>query len=172
MESVASRRNMRTGWSGGRLRCRPVTSCGFTGTPPTAAAPTVRWSPAGLSTSPTTRPPTATSGPPTTRRSARLCRSRAATGASASSVTSRVTPDRPLPREPEVGDPEEITGLVFRSPEALCAAVFDFLETRGSSRYDDAVTQLEHALQTAGLAESAGASDELIVAALLHDIGH
>lgn len=71
-----------------------------------------------------------------------------------------------------MGDPEEITGRVFRTPESFCAAVFDFLETRGSSRYDDAVTQLEHALQTAGLAESAGASDELIVAALLHDIGH
>ncbi|MFC4277489.1 phosphonate degradation HD-domain oxygenase [Achromobacter aloeverae] len=34
------------------------------------------------------------------------------------------------------------------------------------------VTQLEHALQCAALAEAEGASDELICAALLHDVGH
>ena len=34
------------------------------------------------------------------------------------------------------------------------------------------VTQLEHALQTATLAEAAGASDVLVTAALLHDLGH
>ncbi|CAJ0696635.1 2-amino-1-hydroxyethylphosphonate dioxygenase (glycine-forming) [Ralstonia edaphis] len=34
------------------------------------------------------------------------------------------------------------------------------------------VTQREHALQTAALAEAAGASDALITAALLHDLGH
>ena len=34
------------------------------------------------------------------------------------------------------------------------------------------VTLLEHALQTAWLAERAGASDALVAASLLHDIGH
>ncbi len=34
------------------------------------------------------------------------------------------------------------------------------------------VTQLEHALQSAWLAERDGASDTLVAAALLHDIGH
>jgi gamma-butyrobetaine dioxygenase len=34
------------------------------------------------------------------------------------------------------------------------------------------VTQLEHALQTAALAEQAFALDSLVVAALLHDLGH
>src|SRR5215510_11380956 len=34
------------------------------------------------------------------------------------------------------------------------------------------VSQLEHALQAAALAEKAGSSKELVVAALLHDIGH
>jgi alcohol dehydrogenase len=38
--------------------------------------------------------------------------------------------------------------------------------------YGEAVSQTEHALQSAHLAASAGADDELIVAALLHDIGH
>ena len=34
------------------------------------------------------------------------------------------------------------------------------------------VTQLQHALQSGHLAEQAGASDELIVASFLHDLGH
>ena len=34
------------------------------------------------------------------------------------------------------------------------------------------VTQLEHALQTAHLAEQSEASDELVTACLLHDLGH
>ncbi|AQG78697.1 phosphonate degradation HD-domain oxygenase [Spirosoma montaniterrae] len=38
--------------------------------------------------------------------------------------------------------------------------------------YGEPVTQLEHALQTAQLAEKAGADRETILAALLHDIGH
>ncbi len=44
---------------------------------------------------------------------------------------------------------------------------------RGSEQYSgEPVTQLEHALQTALLAEQAGADDELVTAALLHDLGH
>lgn len=34
------------------------------------------------------------------------------------------------------------------------------------------VTQLEHALQCAHLAEQAGAPEQLVLAALLHDVGH
>jgi phosphonate degradation associated HDIG domain protein len=36
----------------------------------------------------------------------------------------------------------------------------------------EAVTQLEHALQAAQLAESEGASEALVTAAFLHDLGH
>ena len=44
---------------------------------------------------------------------------------------------------------------------------------RGGEQYSgEPVTQLEHALQTAALAESNGADDELITACLLHDLGH
>lgn len=44
---------------------------------------------------------------------------------------------------------------------------------RGGEQYaGEPVTQLEHALQTALLAERAGADDELVAAALLHDVGH
>ena len=46
-------------------------------------------------------------------------------------------------------------------------------DRHGSIAYSgEPVTQLEHALQTAALAEAAGASDALITAALLHDLGH
>jgi phosphonate degradation associated HDIG domain protein len=46
-------------------------------------------------------------------------------------------------------------------------------ETLGSRPYaGEAITQAEHALQCAQLAESSGASDEVVAAALLHDIGH
>lgn len=45
--------------------------------------------------------------------------------------------------------------------------------TRGHAQYaGEPVTQLQHALQTAQLAEAAGADDELVTAALLHDFGH
>ena len=38
--------------------------------------------------------------------------------------------------------------------------------------YDEAVTQLEHALQCAALACRARAADEVVLAALLHDVAH
>jgi len=44
---------------------------------------------------------------------------------------------------------------------------------RGAEQYSgEPVSQLAHALQCAWLAEQAGADDELVTAALLHDIGH
>ena len=43
----------------------------------------------------------------------------------------------------------------------------------GSAQYSgEPVTQLEHALQCAYLAEQSEASDELVTACLLHDLGH
>ena len=51
--------------------------------------------------------------------------------------------------------------------------ILEILETSGTEQYgDEAVSQLEHALQCAHLAECSGAPDTLVVAALLHDIGH
>lgn len=50
------------------------------------------------------------------------------------------------------------------------ARIFD---AKGALGYDgEPVTQLEHALQSATLAESSGASASLIAASLLHDLGH
>lgn len=57
---------------------------------------------------------------------------------------------------------------------ALTTADIERLLTgRGSSQYgSEAVSQLEHALQCAHLAEAAGEHDELVIACLLHDLGH
>jgi phosphonate degradation associated HDIG domain protein len=51
--------------------------------------------------------------------------------------------------------------------------ISNLLITHGSNQYGgEAVSQLEHALQCAYLAERAQETEETIVAALLHDIGH
>ena len=59
------------------------------------------------------------------------------------------------------------------SPDAVVERIERLFAERGAEEYHgEAVTQLEHALQTAQLAERAGADPQLIVAALLHDVGH
>jgi predicted HD phosphohydrolase len=50
--------------------------------------------------------------------------------------------------------------------------VAGLLRERGARRYGESVTQLAHALQCAALARASGADDDLVLAALLHDIGH
>jgi phosphonate degradation associated HDIG domain protein len=47
-----------------------------------------------------------------------------------------------------------------------------FREQGNGAYFGEAVTETEHALQCAHLAEQSGASAELIAAALLHDVGH
>ncbi|MBY0397434.1 MAG: HD domain-containing protein [Thermoleophilia bacterium] len=49
----------------------------------------------------------------------------------------------------------------------------DLFDRRGRDEYHgEAVSQSEHALQAAALAVAEGAPDGLVVAALLHDVGH
>jgi phosphonate degradation associated HDIG domain protein len=56
---------------------------------------------------------------------------------------------------------------------ALADSILDLLARGGATAYfGEPVSQLEHALQTAALAERDQAADPLVVAALLHDIGH
>jgi phosphonate degradation associated HDIG domain protein len=51
--------------------------------------------------------------------------------------------------------------------------ILGLYEAKGGRAYEgEGVTQLEHALQSAWLAEQALAPRELVCAALLHDIGH
>lgn len=53
--------------------------------------------------------------------------------------------------------------------DTICAL---FAEKGDSAYYGEAVSQQEHALQAAYCAEKEDAPDSLVVAALLHDIGH
>ena len=51
--------------------------------------------------------------------------------------------------------------------------IFELFQTRGDDAYfGEGVSQREHALQAAWLAERSNAPPALVVAALLHDIGH
>jgi phosphonate degradation associated HDIG domain protein len=51
--------------------------------------------------------------------------------------------------------------------------ILELLEARGKAQYGrEAVSQLQHALQCAQLAEQHHESPETVVAALLHDLGH
>jgi phosphonate degradation associated HDIG domain protein len=51
--------------------------------------------------------------------------------------------------------------------------IVDLFDRKGSQMYgQEAVSQLEHALQCAALAEADGQNHEAIAAYLLHDIGH
>lgn len=64
---------------------------------------------------------------------------------------------------------QEMTGA---TAQQKIDALFNYIEARGQSFYDEVVTQLEHALQCAALAQQNNASHTLITGALLHDIGH
>jgi phosphonate degradation associated HDIG domain protein len=56
---------------------------------------------------------------------------------------------------------------------AVLRRIEELFRTSGASMYaGEPVTQLEHALQAASLAETQGAKPALIAAALLHDVGH
>lgn len=50
--------------------------------------------------------------------------------------------------------------------------VFRLFDKYGHDEYGESVTQLEHAVQSAQLAAQEGYDDEVILAALFHDIGH
>ena len=58
------------------------------------------------------------------------------------------------------------------SRQARVDLLFDYLKSHGQSSYDPSVSQLEHALQTAHLAQQESQLPHLVVASLLHDIGH
>jgi len=54
----------------------------------------------------------------------------------------------------------------------IIAEIESLFARHGDETYGEGVTQLQHALQTAALAAAEGADDALVVAALLHDVGH
>jgi 2-amino-1-hydroxyethylphosphonate dioxygenase (glycine-forming) len=60
-----------------------------------------------------------------------------------------------------------------QTAEAVVNEVFEILTKTGGEQYfGEAVSKLSHAEQCAWCAREAGADEELVLAALLHDIGH
>ncbi|CAN5655555.1 HD domain-containing protein [soil metagenome] len=61
----------------------------------------------------------------------------------------------------------------MQDTETITDQIIRLLNNSGSESYcGEAVSQLEHALQAAALAQQTGKDEEFIVACLLHDIGH
>jgi phosphonate degradation associated HDIG domain protein len=57
--------------------------------------------------------------------------------------------------------------------QAIRAEIIDIYSRKANGRYGlSSVSQLQHALQAAAMAEAEGEPPSLIVAALLHDVGH
>jgi predicted HD phosphohydrolase len=50
--------------------------------------------------------------------------------------------------------------------------LLELFDELGDGYFGEVITQLDHALQCGALARAAGASDELVAASLLHDVGH
>lgn len=69
-------------------------------------------------------------------------------------------------------DPTLAHEMSGATAQAQIDALFNYIERRGQSFYDEVVTQLEHALQCANQAQLHGGSPTQITSALLHDLGH
>ena len=69
-------------------------------------------------------------------------------------------------------DPTLAEDMTDVSSEEQVDVLFSYMKEKGQTFYDEVVTQLEHALQCAALAEKHNASSTVITGALLHDIGH
>ena len=72
----------------------------------------------------------------------------------------------------ELVDPSLARELEQAGTERKVDLLFAYMERRGQTFYDEAVTQLEHALQCANQARLSGADGVLVTGALLHDLGH
>src|SRR5262245_10245911 len=71
--------------------------------------------------------------------------------------------------------PDEARAQNHRRPimDMTIDDIFNLTARRGTGRYGlSAVSQLEHALQSAALATQRHLGDDLVIAALFHDLGH
>lgn len=73
----------------------------------------------------------------------------------------------------DIATPPEWQGRTLLGRERpLLDHVLDLLRETANQTYGEDLTMLDHALQAAARAEEDGADDDLVVAALLHDLGH
>src|SRR4051794_3328971 len=85
------------------------------------------------------------------------------------------TPQRRSPPPRRRPASESRSFLPFREVTAMDVIdrLFELFREKGHGAYfGEAVTETEHALQCAHLAEQSGAAPALVAAALLHDLGH
>lgn len=57
-------------------------------------------------------------------------------------------------------------------PSRFVDELLAWMSSAGATRYDESVTQFEHALQSAALAMQRGNPRPLVLASFLHDVGH
>ena len=62
--------------------------------------------------------------------------------------------------------------LNLMSPENAINEIKRLYETYGHLKYDEAISQVQHAVQAGRLAGEAGYGDEVVLGAFFHDIGH
>ena len=63
--------------------------------------------------------------------------------------------------------------MATTNTNTLIEKIFEVYDRRGAEKYaDEEVTQLQHATQCGQLARAAGEDSSIVVAALLHDVGH
>lgn len=63
--------------------------------------------------------------------------------------------------------------MLSNTPAAKADEIINLLQSYGGSEYiGEPVTKLEHMIQSALLAKQQGLTDEVVIAAFLHDIGH
>lgn len=58
------------------------------------------------------------------------------------------------------------------TPELAVERIADLYQRHGNKDYGEVMTQVQHAVQAGRLAVQQGADEELVLAAVLHDIGH
>lgn len=79
-----------------------------------------------------------------------------------------------MSEQSELGDaaPNDRRWRELADGDEVADALLALFAARGGGHYDEAVSQTEHAVQCAELAQADGSPPELAIAALLHDVGH
>jgi len=79
----------------------------------------------------------------------------------------------PFDHKDRAPDYSNLDEVISKTDSEAVKAVCTLFRNYGSGEYiGEQITQWEHALQAAYMAKRAGAEEEVIIAALLHDIGH
>jgi len=79
----------------------------------------------------------------------------------------------PFDHKDRAPDYSNLDEVISKTDSEAVKAICTLFRNYGSGEYiGEQITQWEHALQAAYMAKRAGAEEEVIIAALLHDIGH